>query len=165
MQWDISPIERLLMPGNPPHEPIVEFQLWLHTAAITDIVFLGDDALLATSSLDGSVAVTNLEMRQIVRRLTPTNPLLCLAPMPGISNDGKPPGITCLAYSKRTGHLISGGMEFDPLCWIFNVPNSKPLALLDAMRRAPEVPAFVSLDTDAAPRHLGWGAAEVDAAL
>eukprot|EP01062_Namystynia_karyoxenos_P054041 TRINITY_DN4415_c1_g1_i1.p1 TRINITY_DN4415_c1_g1~~TRINITY_DN4415_c1_g1_i1.p1 ORF type:complete len:1847 (+),score=486.34 TRINITY_DN4415_c1_g1_i1:83-5542(+) len=136
--WDLSPVERLLMPGSPPHEPVVDWSLQVHQDAITDLSFLQEDQVIATSSHDGRVAVIHMEMRMVVRWLVPgrsSNPK---------GGDGRYlAGITKLAFSKRTNHLVSAGMEFEPLCWVINVPHSRPSALRDG--RSPHQHNIVSL--------------------
>eukprot|EP01065_Artemidia_motanka_P049747 TRINITY_DN8331_c0_g2_i1.p1 TRINITY_DN8331_c0_g2~~TRINITY_DN8331_c0_g2_i1.p1 ORF type:complete len:577 (+),score=219.44 TRINITY_DN8331_c0_g2_i1:46-1731(+) len=77
-------------------------------------------------------------------------------------------GVKHLFYTLRGSCYRAGGPGWEVSCWQGGwwVHHAwvKPLALVTTFRRYGSVAWVLSVDTDAVPRHLGWGVADVAAA-
>ena len=120
-------------------EPTIVRAAEVHSDAITDLLFLPFDGHLVTASLDSRIKCLHSTSLKQVRVLL-----------------GHRKGVKHLAYSQQHNLLISAGHEYNPLCWVTNVPTSKHFQLRDGNKPhassisgimvVPLTPQCVSLD-------------------
>eukprot|EP01062_Namystynia_karyoxenos_P066088 TRINITY_DN6010_c1_g2_i1.p1 TRINITY_DN6010_c1_g2~~TRINITY_DN6010_c1_g2_i1.p1 ORF type:complete len:1882 (+),score=437.87 TRINITY_DN6010_c1_g2_i1:101-5647(+) len=117
--WDISPLEKALPGFGVVPDPVVELEAQPrpHRDAITDMLFLPFDGNLVTCSLDCTIKCLNPLTGAVIKIFT-----------------GHKRGVLHIAYSHQYNLLVSSGVEYNPLAWVINVPNSRPFTLRDGTK-------------------------------
>eukprot|EP00756_Hemistasia_phaeocysticola_P066592 Hpha_TRINITY_DN9341_c0_g1::TRINITY_DN9341_c0_g1_i1::g.26088::m.26088 len=117
--WSISNLDRVTTYNAKPPEPVVmhEASPAPHSDAITDMIFLPFDGNLVTCSLDATIKCLHNKTGQVIKTFT-----------------GHQRGVLCISYSQQYNLLVSSGVEYNPLAWVINVPNSRPFTLRDGSK-------------------------------
>eukprot|EP01065_Artemidia_motanka_P001085 TRINITY_DN10513_c1_g2_i2.p1 TRINITY_DN10513_c1_g2~~TRINITY_DN10513_c1_g2_i2.p1 ORF type:complete len:1719 (+),score=372.02 TRINITY_DN10513_c1_g2_i2:65-5158(+) len=118
--WSLSPMERVLpLHAQKIPEPVLvhEASPPPHKDAITDMLFLPFDGNLVTCSLDATIKCLHNRTGAVIKTFA-----------------GHKRGVQSISYSQQFNLLVSSGVEYNPLAWVINVPNSRPFTLHDGTK-------------------------------